>query len=434
MNELKENKFMNWLQYTLGPNMQKLMSKPWLAGFSEGVVKCLPFILTGCLIFFYNAIRSWVAFLPDLGNITTYTFQMLALLAAFMITHQLMAQLHHRNYMVVGGLSAICAYILTMKGTIDADSIFSVDFNRFGPSGILVAMVVAIEVAFIFHMIAKVPFFKRGSSVPTFVQDWVKNMVPIFVTILVQSMLIINLDLDFYPIILGIFDPIQGIAQSLPGFVLLNWIQSFFFALGVSGWTWGGLTNAIWLPAQASNVAAVAAGGSALFYNTSEICSGIGLINLGGIGCTLALNFLFLFSKSKKLKTLGKVCIGPGLFNINEPILYGAPIVYNAILMIPFNLCTIVGSILTWCIFQFGLLTVPTIQLPNVGTLPCLVNTVMLTNDMRGIIWWIVLFLVYMVIWYPFFKVFEKQALEEELKIEKTGVTEKSEVKIEGVN
>ena len=95
------------------------------------------------------------------------------------------------------------------------------------------------------------------------------------------------------------------------------------------GWTWSGPRNAIFIPAQAANVAAVAAGGTAMYLPTSEVCNGIALICLGGMGCTLALNIWCLFSKSKRLKTLGRVCIAPAIFNINEPILFGTPIVFN---------------------------------------------------------------------------------------------------------
>ena len=63
---VKSNKFMDWLQYKFTPAVQKFMTKPWITGFSEGVIKCLPFILTGALIFFYEAIASWVTFLPTI--------------------------------------------------------------------------------------------------------------------------------------------------------------------------------------------------------------------------------------------------------------------------------------------------------------------------------------------------------------------------------
>ena len=275
-------------------------------------------------------------------------------------------------------------------------------------------MVIGLYVAVVFHLISKIKFFKEDSSVPTFVQEWVKNIIPIFLTTLILGTIVITYNVDILPIILKIFAPLQNVAQTLPGFIAHNSIMSLFYGLGVSGWTFSGINNAISIPAQEANLAALAAGEVAQYINVTEIRSGIGLINMGGIGATLALNVMFLFSKSKKLKTLGKVCIGPGLFSINEPILYGAPMVYNPILLIPMVLNSIIGSILVFVIFKAGLLNYPNVSLPGVGTLPVIAGTVMLTGDLRGILWWFVFFAIYALVYYPFFKVFEKSVLEKE--------------------
>lgn len=415
----KTSKFMDWLQYKFSPAVENFMMKPWIAGFSEGMIKCLPFILTGALVFFYEAVASWVSFLPKITFVRTYTFQLLGLLAAFYIAGQIMVKLRHRNYQIVAGLTAVCADFMAVKGTTNPDTgLFELTYGRLGPSGILLGMVIGLYVAFVFHMVSKIKFFKEDTSVPTFVQEWIKNIVPIFITILVLGTIVITYNVDILPLILKVFAPLQNVAQTLPGFIAHNTIMSLFYGLGVSGWTFSGINNAISIPAQEANMAALAAGQAAQYINVTEIRSGIGLINMGGIGATLALNFMFLFSKSKKLKTLGKVCIGPGLFSINEPILYGAPIVFNPILMLPMVINSVIGSILVWVIFKGGMLAYPNVALPGVGTLPVIAGTVMLTGDFRGILWWVVCFAIYALVYYPFFKVFERETLEKEAKEE----------------
>ena len=414
MSEQKSNKFMDWLQYKFSPAVENFMTKPWIAGFSEGVVKCLPFILTGCLIFFYEAVASWVKFLPTITFVRQYTFQLLGLLVAYNIAAQTMVHLRHRNYQMVAGLTAICADFMAVKGGTNAAGMYELTFGRLGPSGILLGMVIGIYVSIVFHLISKIRFFKPDSDVPTFVQDWIKNIVPIFITILLLGIVVINCDIDILPIILKVFQPLQDVAQTYFGFTLHNTLMTTFYGLGVSGWTFSGLNNAISIPAQEANLALLAAGQAATNINVTEIRSGIGLINMGGIGATLALNIMFLFSKSKRLRTLGKVCIGPGLFSINEPILYGAPIVYNPILLIPMIINTILGSGIVWFIFKLGLLSYPNVALPGVGTLPVIIGTVMLTGDLRGILWWFVCFAVYAVVYYPFFKVFERNVIAKE--------------------
>lgn len=413
--EAHENRFMYWLEHTLAENVRAWMARPWVSGFTNGIIKSLPFILTGALIFFYNAIRSWVPFLPDFSLINYYTFCMLSLIYVFMIPHEIMATTKNRKYMVTAGITGICAYILTMAGTFDeTGSFLTFDFSRFGPSGTLVAMIVGIEVAIIFNLWSKVVLFKQGSSVPTFVQQWVNSIIPIFVTMLIQMLVVGIAGLDLYALLLQLFSPLINVAQTLPGFIFTNWFQTFFFTIGVSGWTWGGLTNAFQVPAMAQNLAEGLTGANGLL-NVSEITHGIGLINMGGMGATLALNVLMLFSKSSRLRTLGRVTIGPSLFNINEPVIFGAPILYNPVLMIPANLAPIIGSILTWIIFRLDLLGLPIVQATNVGTLPVIANTVMLTGDLRGILWWFVMFAVHIVLYFPFFKAFEKAEVAKEI-------------------
>lgn len=407
-------KFMDWLQNTLTPAVQRFTNRPWVSGFSAGIVKCLPFILTGCVIFFYNVLQPYFpSILPDLSSVTMYTFNLLALLVSFMMVYQLMGSLKHRGYQVVGGLTGICAYILTMKGTI-VDGVYTVTWNRFGPTGIVVSICVGLYVAFVFHMIAKLKLFKHNKTVPEFVQEWIKNIIPIFITILTMKILIIDFDVDLYPLVLLIFEPVQAIAQTYPGFLLVIFIPVFFYSLGISGWTWSGPRNAIFIPAQAANVAIVAAGGVAKNLTTSEVCNGIALCVLGGMGCTLAFNLLLLTSKSKRLKTLGKVCIGPSIFNINEPVLYGAPMVFNPVLMLPMYLCTFVNATIVYIVMKLGFLAIPTIELAMVATIPAPISTVMFTGDMKGILWWAIVLVLDILIYYPFFKTFEKVTMAEE--------------------
>lgn len=411
-------KIMDWLQYSLTPKVQKFTNRPWVAGFSAGIVKCLPFILTGCVVFFYNVIQPYFpSVLPDFSAVTTYTFSLLALLVAFMMVYQEMGSLRHREYQVVGGLTGICAYILAMKGTV-VDGVYSVTWNRFGPTGIVVAIVIGLYVSVVFNLIAKLKLFKNNNSIPEFVQEWIKNIIPIFITIFLLKVVIIDFNVDLYPLVLLVFKPVQAIAQTYPGFLLVIFIPVFFYSLGISGWTWSGPRNAIFIPAQAANVAAVAAGGMATNLTTSEVCNGIALCVLGGMGCTLAFNLWLLTSKSKRLKTLGKVCIGPSIFNINEPILYGAPMVFNPMLMLPMYICTFVNASIVYFVMRMGLLAVPTIELAMVSTIPAPISTVMFTGDMRGVIWWIVVLVLDLIIYFPFFKTFEKQVLQEEAVVD----------------
>ena len=93
-----------------------------------------------------------------------------------------------------------------------------------------------------------------------------------------------------------------------------------------------------------------------------------------------------MFLKSKQLKTLGRIFIGPSIFNINEPIMFGAPVVFNPLLMLPMWLNSIVGPAIVYIVMSLGWLNIPA-TLNQVGQVPVPVSTVMITQDMRCLLY-----------------------------------------------
>ncbi len=126
----------------------------------------------------------------------------------------------------------------------------------------------------------------------------------------------------------------------------------------------------------------------------------------------LALVVLFFFSKSKYLKQLGRLSILPGLFNINEPVIFGAPIVMNPILGIPF----LVAPLITTTISYFATITgVVSMMAARLGfAIPAPIAAWMSTDWSIAAILVIVNFFITLAIYYPFFKVFEKQQIARE--------------------
>lgn len=405
-------KFMEWLSDSFAPTMNKFVKKPWVAAVAATMQKVIPFILTGSLISLYGVIRSYIPSLPDISIISTYTFNLLGILIAFIMTNQAMEKLRHPRYFITASLTSICSYFIFINSTINNDGIFSVPFERFGPTGIFVGLVVGIFVSVIFNLYSKIPFL-RDSSIPDFVVEWIHNVIPITVTIGIAAALTFGLKFDLFDVVTFIFSPLQSFGQSLPGFVFICFIQAFFYSMGISAWVFNSVTTPIFMAGIAANIEAVNNGLAATNISTSETVFTAALVTMGGVGCTLALNLLMAFSKSKKLKTLGRVFLIPSLFNINEPLMFGAPVVMNPLLMVPVWISSIVGPIILWCSMNFDLLNIPA-KMIQVGQIPAPISSMMITEDWRAIIVYIVLLLVYLAIWYPFFKVYEKECLIEE--------------------
>ncbi len=408
---------MNWLTDSFAPTMNKFFSRPWLAALSSCMQKIIPFILTGSLIYFYNVFVSFFPSLPDLGPIANYSFGLITLIVAFMMANQCMEKLNHPFYMVNAGITSICVVLMMVMPTGEnADSISAL-LRRLGPSGIAVGLIAGLMVSIIFHLWGKLKFLK-DSNMPDFVSGWINTIVPTVVALGITMLAVFTFKIDMFSLILSWFRPVANIGQTLPGFILICFVPAFFYTMGISSWLFGAVTTPIFMMGIQGNMDAVAAGQMATNIVTSEAVFTLAFITMGGMCATLGLNILMCFSKSQELKSLGRVFIAPSIFNINEPVMFGAPVVFNPLLMIPAWINAIVGPIYVWVLMRGGLLNIPT-KMIQVGQIPAPFSSVMITEDMRAILWWAVLFAIYLVIWYPFFKVYEKQKLEKEAQAER---------------
>lgn len=407
-------KFMDWLANSFAPKAKQLTQKPSVAGLSSAMQKLIPFIMTGSIVFFYNVFRSYIPQLPDLGNISNYSFGMIGMIAAFMVANQYMEKFKHPNYSITAGIVSVCVLMMTLHPVGAKEGVY--DMGRVGPTGILIGVIVGAVVSVIFHYFSKLHLL-QNSELPDFVVEWINNIIPIFLSLALWSTMIFALKIDVFEVIINLFEPIQSFGQSLPGLILLVLIPAFFYSMGISTWLWSAIQNPIFIAGIAANALALKNGDVGMNIVTNETVYSLGLIMMGGTGATLTLNLLMCFSKAKKLKTLGGICIGPSLFNINEPIVFSTPVVMNPILMMPMWINSITGSCVVWFAMRGGLLNIPQ-ELMQVAQIPAPISSVMILQDFRAVLWYVLLFAMYLITWYPFFKVYEKEVLADEVKEE----------------
>ncbi len=211
--------------------------------------------------------------------------------------------------------------------------------------------------------------------------------------------------------------PLKGVlvGNSLFGGLLTIFLITGFWTLGIHGAAiMDPVIRPFWEMSIAQNMSEFTSGTSA--HNLSTIFTEQFLqwfIWIGGAGGTLALVVLFMFSKSTYLRDLGKLSLLPGLFNINEPIIFGAPIVMNPILGIPFIIGPLITGSLAYVLTITGVVPMMMARLPF--TVPGPLGAFISTNwSVPALILSCVNFVIDLVIYYPFFKVFEKQQLSKE--------------------
>ena len=405
-------KIMLWITDKFAPKMNKVVENPWVAAVAGSMMKGLPFILAGSLISFYNVFRSYVSALPDLGKVADFSFGFISIFLAFLVANQCMEKKKLSRYTIVAGLISIAVFVMFSMPEFNEQGEIILTFNRMGATGMLVAMLVGLFTGCIFNLYSKLHILENNVTIPDFVTEWINNLIPILCILLISTTIVFTIQFDIFDFILSLFSPLQNFGQTLPGFVLICLIPAVLYTLGVSNWLFYAASLPIFMAGIQGNIEAVAAGKEAVNIVTSETVFTAALITMGGMGATLPLNVMMMFSKAKKLKVMGRICIGPSIFNINEPLVFGAPIAFNPIMMVPFWLNSIAGPVIIWFSMRLDLLNIP-YRMMQIGQSPAPFSSVMITEDMRAVIVYIILFAVYYIIWLPFFKVYEVQCLNE---------------------
>lgn len=251
------------------------------------------------------------------------------------------------------------------------------------------------------------------AAVPPAVARSFESLTPTIIIILGISTITMWLGIDVHSIVGNIISPLVNATNTLPSTLIIVFLIMFFWSFGIHGDSIvSSLARPLWLILIDQNAAAIAAGGTATNIAVEPFIQWF--VHIGGSGATLGLAILFcLKSKSKYGKTLGKTTILPSIFNINEPMIFGAPIVLNPTLLIPFIISPLVLTIIAWAASAMHLVNCAVTTAP--WTLPGPIGAYLACGgDWRAAVLNIVLILVSMVIYYPFFKIYDNQLLAEE--------------------
>ena len=317
----------------------------------------------------------------------------------------------HKRTRNQAGLAGISLFIMAICPEI-SDDIFSIEFNALGSGGMIAAIVTGIFVGAVMSTFSRLKLFKEDSPIPDFVTVWFDTLIPILFCMFVGWILTSVLNINLLHAINDFFLPLVNFGETFWGFVLINFLSmAFLYSFGISTWCLYGVMSVIALTGIDANIAAAAAGEAATHIHCYEVTW---IMTIGGGGATLALAIMMAFmSKSQRLRVMGKTCLVPSIFNINEPLVYGTPVAFNAILMLPMWICGLVIPIITWFVFKLGLVPLPT-SVFQLWYLPKPIFAYFSTGSISGAILCLVLFAISWIIYYPFFKVYDNQCLKEE--------------------
>ncbi|MGL5984190.1 MAG: PTS sugar transporter subunit IIC, partial [Cetobacterium sp.] len=291
------------------------------------------------------------------------------------------------------------------------------DARYLDAKGLFTAILGAIIAIEIFRLLVQKKFvIKLPDSVPPAIAKSFELLIPIvFVTIIFHALNIVavkQFGIMVPEIILKAFAPLLNMSDSLISVIFIIIITHLLWFAGLHGTNIViAIINSITLSNLATNQAAVVAGDT-----LPKIFAGGFLdayVYIGGAGATLGLAMAMAVSKNAHIKSIGKLSVIPAVFNINEPIMFGAPIVMNPLLFIPFVGIPVLNASIAWFATKFNLVGKIVTLVP--WTTPGPIGALLGTNfSVTAFILSCGLVALSFVLYMPFLRVYEKSLEETE--------------------
>ena len=335
--EQKQSKLATFMEEKFIPVAARIGSQRHLMALRDGIVMIMPLLIIGsfAMVVIEFPIKAWNDFLENAGwfghldIIMSATFGIMALIAAFGVAMSLAKSYKKADGSAVDGVPAgvlsIAAFLIIVQGTGN------------GSENLFVAMVVAILTAELYRLfIQKGWTIKMPDSVPEAISRQFTALLP-GLAILGIAWLVIAVPMSYTSygtaatwLNEGLFAWLKNVGLSYPFMLLGTFIEHLLWTFGLHG-----AAIVIFPFFEPLFLSAAEVGASNIitwgFYENN--------VWIGGSGATLPVAiYMLVFAKSKLLKEVGKVSIVPGIFNINEPVTFGLPVVLNPVLMIPFIL------------------------------------------------------------------------------------------------
>jgi cellobiose PTS system EIIC component len=268
-------------------------------------------------------------------------------------------------------------------------------------------------------------FYRKGwcirlpDEVPVMTRNGFQLLVPLLVVLLsitaINAILKLSTGMILPDLIVEAFRPLIIASDTLTALIISLLICNLLWFVGIHGaLIITGIMNPFWMTYLFDNQQALANGVKPLPHIYLQGFWDFYLL-IGGVGSTLPLIFMALRSRSRQLKSVGKIGFIPSLFNINEPILFGFPVILNPLFFIPFIGVPLINACLAWYLTHLGILDRAVAMLP--WSMPSPLGAAWSANgSWKNMFMCFFAFFNSWMIYRPFFKVYERQLLDSEAK------------------
>ncbi|WP_026478686.1 PTS sugar transporter subunit IIC [Alkaliphilus transvaalensis] len=415
-------KFFEFMDKYFMPIASKIGGQRHLVAIRDGFVGIMPLILAGSFAVLLNStLVTWVPFFEFLrginGNVWWGTFAIMTLLVVFSTGYSLAKGYDEDG--LAAGLISIAAFI-TVTPQIHGEAPWGyINGGFLNATGLFTGLLVAILSTEIFVKLTKRKIVIRmPDTVPPAVGRAFAAVIPgivaVYVAGTVTHLISTFWDTSLYDLIYDTIQaPLQGFGQGVGSAMVLSMLMNLFWFFGLHGANiLEPIMNSIYLPALEANASAIQQGLAAQFTVTRVFFDVY--VHLGGSGATLGLiAAIFLgVKKRKEYREVSKLALPNGIFQINEPMIFGIPIVLNPILFIPFIITPGVLTLIAYLATASGLVPPTYVAIPWIS--PVGIGAFLATGgSIRAAILAIVNLFVAIGIYLPFVMIADKQMKDE---------------------
>lgn len=398
----------------------KVGNNIYLQAISQGGLSALPVIVVGSFasLFAGLPIGAWQNFIHQtglaggLGAVVNATTNLLGLLFTYGICKKLSEKMQIKAQ--ITPILAVIVYVILLPVTVSAEGGAVLSFDYLGSKGMVVGILVSIITCKLYKfVIDKNITIKMPEGTPSYVSDSFLALIPAFVIIIFA--MIVSMLVKFTPYD-NVFNMIYSILQipltalmgtSLFANSVLNILVQASWALGIHPGYLTGTVGPIMFALDGANQAAYAAGqqvpniiGMAFSYITTTAV----------LYPAIAVSIL-LFAKSGRLRTVGKVAVAPAFFGISEPLIFGLPIVLNPLILIPWLIAPALNFFVGYVLVSTGLVArAAGVIVFNVP----MIFTGLLNGSYTISLMEIGLFMLDILLFFPFIKILDKKYSAEE--------------------
>lgn len=446
------------LEKYLMPLAEMIGRNKYLIAIRDGFLVSTPLLIVGSIFLLIAnfPIEAWTDFINHfmigsqslgalLGKQSDATFTIMAIFATMGIGYSFAKEM--KTTPIFGAAVSLMSWFILMpyaltnsiKALFDANgaamevaegmkaTVSGIDLGWLGAKGIFMGIICALVSVHIYAWVERKGWIiKMPAGVPPTVVQSFAALIPagiVMTVFFVVNMIFVGCGTDAFTFIFTFLQtPLLGLGDTLGAMIIAYIFLHLFWFFGVNGGSVvGAVFNPILQTLSLENLdlfKAVGAEGGYTVANGAHVISQQFqdlFATFGGCGSTLSLLIaMLLFCKSKRITELGKLALVPGIFGINEPIVFGLPIVLNPTIVIPFVLVPTVNIILSYFAMDFGLF--PPCNGVNIPwTTPVIISGFLATNWV-GAVFQAFLLVLGVFIYMPFIKTMDKQYLEDEAK------------------